>query len=44
VLLLAIHLIAGLLAGWLGWQIGQRILARQHMIVQHNKSALEGEL
>lgn len=28
-LLLAIHAVSGLLAGWLGWEIGQRIFARQ---------------
>lgn len=36
-ILLGIHLVVGLLAGWLGWQVGQRVLARQ--TVSFNQSA-----
>jgi len=28
-ILLGIHVIGGLLAGWLGWQVGQQIRRRQ---------------
>ncbi len=40
-ILLGIHIVAGLLAGWLGWQVGQRILSRQFMPVQYDQSVLE---
>jgi len=40
-LLLGIHLLAGLLAGWLGWQVGQRILSRQFTSIQYDPSVIE---
>lgn len=44
ILLLLIHIAAGLLAGWLGWQAGQRILSRHFMSVQSDPSVLERNL
>lgn len=38
-ILVGVHVLGGLLAGWLGWQVGQRVRARQAFSFNHIPSS-----